>query len=377
MIPGIAIRQHRAHWAFWNDPKQISGDPSHETFLKKASFSGAKALVDVGRCNPLAEMKQQMAEAGFSCTSHWVISAPMPSLAERSRLSLLARNAGIDRIRLLPSVAAAAAELCVTDTALMEDMENESEYNIIVWKDACTIEICLVEVGNGILEFMSYGARRYVEERQTAEVIRMIMEDDILTDVIPSQLKKGKILMNSLPSDAEDVLVHLAANNGWDACVEYWGETDLYGCMRIAGKLSGYGFTHDFVPLLMTEYGFKILKNDQQTIEVMARNSTIPARNTRPDEKHPCKIQISDITDRFGMATILVSCPFSPQEYDLIRIPVYKIWNGKNAEENAQVTIDIDADLCIDITIKNTDNNKELVFSWKEICEQICDCAFR
>lgn len=69
---------------------------------------------------------------------------------------------------------------------------------------------------------------------------------------------------------------------------------------------------------MMTEYDFKILKKDQQTIEVIARNTTM------------------------------------------------------NEEENAQITIEMDADLCIDITIYKTDNNKKLVYSWEEICDQIC-----
>lgn len=79
--------------------------------------------------------------------------------------------------------------------------------------------------------------------------------------------------------------------------------------MRIASKIYGYDFSHDFLPLMMTEYDFKILKKDQQTIEVIARNTTM------------------------------------------------------NEEENAQITIEMDADLCIDITIYNTDNNKKLVYS--------------
>jgi len=373
MIPGIAIRQHSVHWALWDDPKQISGDPSRETVIKDTGFAGAGALAGTGSRNPLAEIKQQMADAGYPYTSNWVISTPMPSLAERTRLTLLARNAGIGRIRLIPSVAAAAEELCLTDTAMMEEMGDEGEGNIIVWKDAGTIEICLAEVGNGILEFLAYGARRNVEEKQTAEVIREIMEQEILPYTTPSLYhKQGKIFMNSLPSDAEDVLVHLAADGDWKACVEYWGQTDLYGCMRIAGKLSGYDFARDYLTLMITEYGFKILKNDQQTIEMIARNCTIPTRHMRPDKDHPDKIRISDITDHSGMVTVLVSCPFSTQEYDLIRIPVYEIWNGTNLEEEVQITIDIEADLYFDITILNTANNKKLVYTWKEICDQIC-----
>ena len=30
----------------------------------------------------------------------------------------------------------------------------------------------------------------------------------------------------------EDVLVHLAADGDWKACVEYWGQTDLFQCLR-------------------------------------------------------------------------------------------------------------------------------------------------
>ena len=371
MVPGIAIRQHMAHWAFWDNSTQLSGIPSHETVLKDTGFTGTKDLFDNGCRNLLAVLKQQMADAGYSNTSNWVISTPMPSLAERARLSFLARNAGIDRIRLIPSVAAAAVELCLTYTSLMEDMGNGAECDLIVWKDADTIEICLAAVGNGVLEYIAYGAKRHVEEKQVAGAIRKIMEEDILPNIISGLYKQGTIFINSLPSDAQNALEHLAANTGWNSCIEYRGQTDLYGCMRIAGKLSGYDFARDYLPLMITEYDYKILKNDQQTIDMISRNSTIPTRSTRPDKDHPGKIRMSDITDRFGMVTVLLSCPFSSLEYDLIRIPVYEIWNGRNAEEEAQITIDIDANLCVDISITNATNNKKLVYSWKEICEQI------
>ncbi len=76
-----------------------------------------------------------------------------------------------------------------------------------------------------------------------------------------------------------------------------------------------------------------------------------------------------DLTDTHGHICISSRgyVTSSLRKPDIIQIPVYDLWDGKDQLQKAQISICVDADLRTEVTVKNLQSQKTLKKTWTEL----------
>ena len=274
-----------------------------------------------------------------------IICLPLPTWQERSTVLQYAKEAGLDVARVISISRAAAIGLYAPE----DHSSKEDSFRYILTQDGPHVEVCVVNCSEGVVEVYAAIRRKLLPaEHINPETLRMMM------DMAADEAGLGRLF-------SDKGIRQVCYDEKFAACMEdlfegsdirreiFTANLILHGAGFYQGVLWGRVQEKEQL-LLLDSLDCSIAVSGSPDILLAERGDFIPIRRS-------AVVRMEQLLNKRGeKIRILFRGAPGTELYDSGHMDILKtekLWDGVDKEQFAEITVSIDVDASVEITVEN------------------------